>query len=346
MTRSRSQPPETLVADLGGTNLRLALMTRGSDALIQPRSFAVAAFGDFGAAIDEYLRLTGAGRPALAVVAVAGPLEDGAARLTNSGWRVSEADLRSQGFAAARLINDYEALALSLERLGSSDLHPIGSAPLNPASGNLLVIGAGTGLGVGALVREGAAAAVAATEGGHIAFAATDAVEVEILQRLQARFGRVSAERVLSGPGLHNLHQALAEISGALCDPLSPEQIVDRALDGSCALCVATLDRFCSIYGAVAGDLALAFGARGGVYLGGGIAPRIAERLAGGGFRRAFEAKGRFASYVAAIGTAIITHPFAALVGCGRARVERDPMARDPAREPSLIGSPAAKVNA
>jgi glucokinase len=179
-------------------------------------------------------------------------------------------------------------------------------------------MGAGTGFGVAGLARSDRGDVEVAGEGGHGAFAPSDDIEMEILQILNRRFGRTSIERILSGPGLHNLYSALAEIHGA-APVLADEAAVTAAAETGDALANETLDRFCAILGSVAGDLALTFGARGGVYISGGLAPRMADRLAGGGFRSRFEAKGRMSTFMAEIPTTLIQHPYAALVGAARA---------------------------
>jgi glucokinase len=310
-----------LVGDIGGTNARFALVDLASPAprLLDPQGVLCADYPSLEAAIGHYLQgRPTATRPGSAVVAVAGPVVDGAAQLTNGQWEMSDEALRADGFGAARLINDYAALAMSLPRLGKDDLGAVGET-VTPGGGSLAVLGAGTGLGVAALIRDGEQEAVAITEGGHIAFAPGDEIEVEILRQLIAEFGRASLERLLSGPGLVTLRQALGRIRKTQTPPLTPKEITDRAIAGSDPLCVETLDRFCAIYGAAAGDFALSLGAVGGVYLGGGIAPRIIDYLRASQFRARFEAKGRFRSYVAAIPTQVILHPYAALLGAAAA---------------------------
>jgi len=307
-----------LVADIGGTNARLAI-ARISDAgvcLAHPISLRCHDFLRAEDAIDRYLQLAGiAEPPPAAVLAVAGPVEDGMAVSTNGAWRLSEASLKLHGFCSVRLINDYTALALAAPQLRAEDLAQIGPHLIRRSDESVAVLGAGTGFGVSSLARGTGGQAAIATEGGHAAFAPTDEVEIDILRLLGQRFGRVSIERLLSGPGLINLRDVLAQIGGAPADPLSPEEIVTRAVTGRDRLCVDTLDRFCGIYGHVAGDTALMLGARGGVYLGGGIAPGIVDYLRASSFRRRFEAKGRFESYLAAIPTHVIMHPYAALLG-------------------------------
>jgi glucokinase len=173
---------------------------------------------------------------------------------------------------------------------------------------------------VAALVRDGRTEAVLTTEGGHIAYAPTDALEAEIWRLLSLKFGRVSVERVLSGPGLVNLHCAMLELEGHPQDCDSPDSISRLAEEGD-ALALRTIQLFCEIMGSVAGDFALAYGAQGGVCIAGGVAPRLLGYLEKSDFRRRFEAKGRFEGYLRAIPSMVVTQPYAALLGAGRAPV-------------------------
>jgi glucokinase len=312
-----SKPATYLVGDIGGTNCRLALASVDDDALhlSEPSTLKCADFAKAEDAIDHYLSTVD--RPASiagAVIAVAAPINQGQAQFTNMAWRVSERVLAQHGLGKTILINDFKALALSITRLTLRDLITIGPVAAGDPNESIAVIGAGTGFGVGALARGVGGPTAISTEGGHVSFAPGDAVEIEVLRILSRRFGHLSIERILSGPGLVNLYAALAEIRGQAKDQIGSEDIVRLAEAGD-PLCRATLDRFCAIYGAAAGDIALTLGARGGVYLGGGIAPAIAGRLRQGDFRRRFEAKGRFQAYLAAIPTHIITHPYPALLG-------------------------------
>ncbi|MDB5451389.1 MAG: glucokinase, partial [Phenylobacterium sp.] len=198
-----------LVGDVGGTNVRFALadIAGPTPRLFACESFLCADYPELEAAIEHYLRGASAqgARPRAAAIAVAGPVTGGAAALTNGAWRISESALVDAGFPSARVINDYTALALSVRLLGSQDLGPIGDAAEAPADQTVAVLGAGTGLGVSAAVRDGPSETIATTEGGHVAFAPGDEVEIEILRQLTTQFGRVSLERLLSGPGLVSL---------------------------------------------------------------------------------------------------------------------------------------------
>ncbi len=180
----------------------------------------------------------------------------------------------------------------------------------------IVVMGAGTGFGVAGLARGPRGDLAVATEGGHAGFAPSDELEAEVWKRLAARFGRVSIERLLSGPGLYDLYCAMAQIRAVPAD-LPDERAVTEA-GGRDPLAGDVLDRFCEIMGSVAGDLALTFGARGGVFVSGGIAPRLGERLNSGGFRKRFEDKGRLSNYVRDIPTSLVTHPYPAIIGAAR----------------------------
>lgn len=304
-----------LVGDIGGTNARFAIadLTGPAPVLWGVRAYRGADFERPLDAVETYLATVEEG-PSIAVLAVAGPVDAGAARLTNAGWRLSEAELVAWGFGRARLINDFAAQAWALPLLGPGDAADLGGGPADPAA-TLAVLGPGTGFGVAAWVRDGEGReAVLSGEGGHVAFAPCDEVEIEVLRRLSARHGRCSVERILSGPGLLELHRTLAELAGEPGAAARPEQITARALANDPAA-ARTLERFCAILGAVAGDVALAYGARGGVYIAGGIAPTILEFLERSAFRARFEAKGRFAGYLREIPTRVVTREHPALLG-------------------------------
>ena len=306
-----------LVGDIGGTNARFALAEEagGRPVVREPRGYANAEYDGPEAAIDAYLKDTGAPRPSKVILAVAGPVSRGAAHFTNLGWDVSESRLKSVGgFQAARLLNDFAAQALGAPRLAPESLRQLGPDIPAPAAGTLAILGPGTGFGVAGLVRQFGGEVVLATEGGHVAFAPTDDLEIEIWRRFMRGRERVSVERVLSGSGLYELYRALADIEGVAA-ALADQKAVHAAADGGEPLAARTIDRFCRILGSVAGDIALGMGARGGVYVTGGVAEKLADHLAAGGFRERFEAKGRFVDYVNAIPTWLVMDPYAALIG-------------------------------
>lgn len=308
-----------LVGDVGGTNARLALIDTAGH-IRHPRIFPCKDYPSLTEVIDEYINTTaGKKRPPKAVIAVAGPVVDGEIEFTNIDWTVSEVDLLSTfEFEAVDLINDFAAQALACPRLEGPDLRGIG-----PELGRgahdcpLVALGAGTGFGVAALARGERGDIAISTEGGHAGFAPSDEVELEIWRRLNAKFGRVSIERLLSGSGLYEVYRTLADL-GSKVAVLPDEMAVTREGLVGDPLAAAALDRFGGMLGAVAGDLALTYGARGGVYVSGGIAPRMAERLAAGPFRRRFEDKGRLSDYVRSIPTFLVLHPYPAIVGAAR----------------------------
>jgi glucokinase len=252
------------------------------------------------------------------VIAVAGPVLDGEIEFTNLDWQVSEGELLAQfEFEAVRLINDFAAQALACPLLGADSLKILGPSVRGGADCPMVVMGAGTGFGVAGLARSERGDMAVATEGGHAAFAPSDDLEVEVWSQLRARHGRVSIERLLSGRGLFDLYGVIAGLRQSEAT-LSDEKAVYDAASAGDQLATETLDRFCGIMGSVAGDLALSFGARGGVFISGGIAPKMADRLASGQFRARFEDKGRLSAYVKDIPTSLVLHPYPALIGAAR----------------------------
>jgi glucokinase len=313
-----------LVGDIGGTHARFATVDVSASApwrLENRQDFAVE-IPTFEQALQRYVEAAGlAGVPPSAAVAVAGPVTAGQARLTNRDWLISEEALRRFGCHEALLINDFIALAFAVEILGEADLHLLGPDLKGIADEPITILGAGTGFGVSCLARYRNRLVVPmATEGGHIAFAPGDEQEIAVLRQMMRRYGRVSVERILSGPGLEALYQALEEISGRTPAQLSAAQVTTQAVAGDPG-CAAALTMFCAVYGSVAGDLALAHGARGGVYIAGGIALKIETFLAKSAFRSRFESKGRLSPFVRAIPTKIITSGDAALLGSAHAGV-------------------------
>ncbi len=312
------RPGLGLVGDIGGTNARFALVEfDGPDVrLIEPTAYKGEDYGKAEDAIEDYLAKVGVKHPDQAVVAVAGPIEDGQVHMTNLDWTISEDGLRkANGFRAAKLINDFTAQALAAPRLALKDLRQIGSLPTS-AEGDLAILGPGTGFGVAGLVRHHGVEMPLATEGGHVAFAPLDEVEIEVLRLLtrQLNGGRVSVERILSGPGMEDLHVTLGAAEGRKVEALEAKQITQRAIEG-CADSLATVNRFCAVLGSTAGDIALTLGARGGVFIAGGIAPRIIDILEKSPFRQRFEEKGRLSGYTQDIPTHVILHPHTALIG-------------------------------
>jgi glucokinase len=310
-----------LVGDVGGTHARFALVepTETGPWHILQRLDLADRFPTFEDALRSYLERAGITRlPPLAAIAVAGPVVAGTARFTNRGWEISEQALRQVGFERALLINDFAALSLAVDLLNEEHLHTIGPQQKGVEGGTITILGAGTGFGVSCLARFGDRVGVPmATEGGHMSFAPSNSEELAALRLMWEEPGRVSIERLLSGGGLEHLYRTLERLAGRTPSALTAAEISAAALHDD-AGARAALTMFCSIYGAVAGDFALAHGARGGVYIAGGIAEKIEGFLIQSPFRRRFEDKGRLTPYVAAIPTYLIVYPDIALMGAAR----------------------------
>ena len=306
-----------LVGDVGGTNARFALVDSLGH-IRNPRTYPSANYASLSDVIAEYLQTTmGRKHPPRAVIAVAGPVMDGEIEFTNLDWQISEGDLLATfEFEAVKLINDFAAQALACPLLEPEDLRTLGPKLKGADGCPMVILGAGTGFGVAGLARSDRGDMAVAAEGGHAAFAPSDDLEIEVWKRLKAQFGRVSIERLLSGKGLYHLYLAMAELQGVEA-PLKDEREVQEHAPKD-PLADAAVERFCGILGSVAGDLALGFGARGGVFVSGGIAPRLADRLVAGGFRERFEDKGRLRTFLEQIPTSLVLHPYPAILGAAR----------------------------
>lgn len=303
-----------LVADIGGTNARFALVD-SAGRFYAEQTLPCADFPGPGPAIVAYLRLAAAPLPRRAALAVATPIGGDWIQFTNNAWSFSTEAVRQElGLERLVIVNDFTALALALPLLATHERWAIGRGTA-VADAPIGLIGPGTGLGVSGLIRAGQQWIPLQTEGGHVTFSATDEREWAISRVLQRQFGHASLERLLSGPGLVNLYQALAEVEGWTAEGLMPADITARGLTDACPHCRAVLDLFCSALGTAAGNLAITLGARGGVYIGGGIVPRLGEFFARSEFRARFETKGRFSEYLATIPTWVITATNPALRG-------------------------------
>jgi glucokinase len=300
-----------LLGDIGATNARFALASK--DELGQVTSFEVAKYPQFMDALAVFLEESSSPIRS-AVIAVAGPVVEQHAKLTNQAWTINADELERSLGVHVRIINDFQAVALSLPALKRHDLVAIGGGKIVQGAPKA-VLGPGTGLGVACLARSSADPVVITSEGGHATLTGTCDREDRIIQYLRGKFGHVSAERAISGGGLENLYEAIATVDGLFVDPQSAIEITRRALARDCEIAYEALSMFCAFLGSFAGNLALTFGAKGGVYIAGGISPRILNFLAGSEFRSRFESKGRFRSYLEAIPSYVITHPAAAFLG-------------------------------
>ena len=299
-----------LVADIGGTNARFALE-------IAPQQFKfveVLACNDYNTLVDavkEFLRRHDISAVRHAAVAIANPIVGDWVQMTNHHWAFSiETTRQALHLETLLFLNDFTAQALAITRTPSEELLQVGGlAPVEGAP--KAVIGPGTGLGVSGLIPSPAGYVPLAGEGGHTSFPPFDDAEMAVWQYAKQRYGHVSAERFLSGAGLVLIYEALAEREGARRQDLTAAEISERALSGSSPLCRLTLDIFCAMLGTVSSNLALTLGARGGVYLCGGIVPRFIDYFRQSPFRNRFESKGRFDAYLAAIPVYVVLskHP-------------------------------------
>jgi glucokinase len=311
-----------LLGDVGATNARFALL-RSDGSMTAPKSCSVANFPALADAIEAYLTEERGVRPTHGALAVAAPILGDAVSMINHPWSFSIAALRARlGLEGLSVLNDFVANALAIPHLAPSDVAKIGGG--EPAEGaSIGVLGPGSGLGVSGLVRSEGREAAVEGEGGHVTLAPANDRESAVIERLRARFGHVSAERALSGPGLVNLYQALCELSGEAAPALTPVEITSPGRMEADPRARETVTMFCAMLGAVAGDLALTLGARGGVYVAGGIAPKLGPALFGPAFRERFEEKGRLHAYLAATPTYLILRPTPALLGMA-AKLQRD----------------------
>lgn len=308
-----------LLADIGGTNVRFALLEDGSREPQRELDLRCSDFSGLADAVWHYLGTVG--RPSVreAAIDVATAVSGDFVKLTNSPWAFSIEQIQAAlGLERLVVLNDFTALALSLPQLRPEDLTPIGGGVPRPRAA-IGLIGPGTGLGVSGLIACGDHYVPLQGEGGHTAFSPMDEREDAVLGVLRVRYGHVSMERLVSGPGLVTLYEALCSVDRALHRPLSPEQITRAALGGEDARCCEALDLFCAMLGTAAANLAVTLGAFGGIYIGGGIVPKLGTYFAASPFRQRFEHKGRFSGYTAGIPVWVIHATNPALRGLAAA---------------------------
>lgn len=315
---------ELVAVDIGGTHARFAMvqvLADGAIVLGEPATLQTSDHASFQTAWEHFAQLQGAALPPNAAIAVAGPVGGEVIRFTNNPWIIHPALIPEQlGASRFTLVNDFGAVGHAVARAGAEHfLHLAGPDEALPASGTLSIVGPGTGLGVAHVWRDGMGHyRVQATEGGHIDFAPLDAIEDALLARLRQRYRRVSAERVVSGPGIADIYAVLAALEGKAIQQLSDRTLWQRGTSGEDSLAAAAVDRFCLSLGAVAGDIALAQGASG-VVIAGGLGLRIKDTLLQSGFASRLRAKGRFEGLMAALPVKLITHPQPGLFGAAAA---------------------------
>jgi glucokinase len=320
-----------LIADIGGTNARFAVShgpatsTDAADSpkrLVDPRTLPVRDYPDLAAAAAAYLEGHPGQTPAIdeAVIAVATPVDAEVIRFTNSPWSFTRQDLRAAlGVQRLEVINDFAAQAAAIPHLGPEDSLAIGGGEALPGW-PIAVIGPGTGLGAAGLLPGHDGPIVVASEAGHVSFAPHDALELEVLRLLMTRHDHVSNERLISGPGLLTLTRAIAEISGQRFEGETPEAVTRAAAEGSSAFASDALRVFSGLLGGAAGDLALTFGAKGGVFIGGGICGKLGRFFDHVAFRARFEAKGRLGGFLASIPCRLVTNQETGLIGAAAYR--------------------------
>lgn len=304
-----------LVGDIGGTNARFSIVPDAtSDSVLFP-ILQTKTFPTIDAAIAHVIEQAPATRPRSVMLAVAGPVNGEAIPLTNCPWVVRPRDLiATQGFEQVIVLNDFEAQALAVVSLGSEHLKRIGGAEGHP-EGARVVMGPGTGLGVAGLIKSRGVWIPVAGEGGHMDIGPRQGREFEIFPHIEKIEGRIAGEQIMCGRGLVNVYRAVAAVDGVEPKFSDPADITPAALSGSDPQAVEALNLFVTCLGRTAGDLALVFKARGGVYLTGGIAQKIVPALDSGAFRSAFEDKAPHSGWMRDVPVFVMTHPLAALEG-------------------------------
>jgi glucokinase len=312
---------QAIVADIGGTNSRFAIATMGEGSCEISNRWIQASsrFSSLEDALGSYLSTLSPPNIESCCLAVAGPIMGDSVKLTNLGWETSIAAMKREfNFEQFDLINDFSALSYSLPHLDSS-VTSILYEGAGENRGVKTIIGPGTGFGVSSVMPTDNGWQLIDGEGGHISFAPVNALEIEILKVLMGRFARVSLETVICGPGLVNLYNALATIRGENAQELSPKDIASMGNTGSDALCQATLQSFCAILGSAAGDIALLTRPLGGMYLGGGILPKIESFLQASEFLSRFLAKEPMSHVVADVPINLVITDDAAFIGAAAA---------------------------
>lgn len=312
-----------VAADIGGTNARFAIaeIVDGRVASLSRETvLKTASYANLQSAWETFSAQIGHPLPRAAAIAVAAPVQDDVLKLTNNPWTIQVSALWAQlGLDRVAVLNDFEAIGHAVAQLDQAQFSTLcGPDSGLPEAGVISVIGPGTGLGVAQVLRRPGGYDVVSTEGGHVGFAPSDEVEDAILSRLRQRFPHISAERIVSGPGLIHIYEGLAALEGQPAQIGDDKALWASALAGRDSLAAAALERFCLCLGAYAGDIALAQGAAG-VVIAGGLGQRIADVLARSGFGQRFAAKGRFTSMMAAIPVKLINHKQPGLYGAAAA---------------------------
>lgn len=312
--------PARLVADIGGTNSRLALFDPRAGKLRALRTYKNRDYQQFEDIIENWLHTLAEPAPTDCCLAVAAPPTGDQVTMLNIDWSFSSRELAQRfGFARLRCINDFEGNAHALPHLVAGELVTLHNGSAETAPVKLATMGPGTGLGGSTLVFENGLTIACACEPGHMGLAAGTALELELFRALQPAHGEVHAELLVSGPGISRLYQTLAAVLGQEAQAINQEEISSRALSGECDLCITTLNTFCALLGSACGDFVLANGAYGGLYLAGGIIPEMIPFLQASSFQQRFSNKGNMHPQLAAIPLHVITSGTAGLLGAAHA---------------------------
>ena len=312
-----------VTVDIGGTHARFAMAEIAADGAItlgEPATLHTRDHASFQTAWEDFAQQQGGSLPDAVAIAVAGPVGGEVIQFTNNPWIIRPALIPEKlGATRYTVVNDFGAVGHAVARAAPEHfVHLAGPDEALPATGTISVVGPGTGLGAAHIWRGGGGYRVQATEGGHIDFAPLDSIEDALLARLRQRHRRVSVERVVSGPGIVDIYEALAAMEGRAIQPLDDRTLWQLGTSGEDSLAAAAVDRFCLSLGAVAGDIALAQGASG-VVIAGGLGLRIRDTLLKSGFASRFRAKGRFEGLMAGLPVKLITHPQPGLFGAAAA---------------------------
>jgi len=319
MTAQHTFP--ALIADVGGTNARFALES-------EPGQFSAilvlkcADYPTISDAIRAYLHHplsleAGSGSVRKAGIAIANPIVGDVVKMTNHHWSFSIRSVENEfNFQPLLVVNDFTALAMALPHLDDTQKYQVGEGHPVPRAA-IGLVGAGTGLGVSGLIAVPGSDNWSAldSEGGHTTFSPSNQREIDVLQFALKKYSHVSSERLMSGPGIKLIYQALSARAGVVAEEIEIPEITRRGMSGECPVCTETLSTFCEMLGTMASNLAVTLGAKGGIYIGGGIVPRLGKFFNDSGFRQSFVQKGRFADYLNPIPTYVITEPYPAFIG-------------------------------
>lgn len=307
-----------IVADIGGTNARFALVTDkdGDQFIIEHVNILSGSnYAQFTDALEAYIASLNGIKPTSACIAIAGPVDGDLVKMTNLPWSFSKQEIKKQfDLQSFEVINDFAAVAIASSRLTPENLISIKSGTINPTA-NKAVLGAGTGLGVAGLAHNAGAWLPISSEGGHVNMAPATVFEAEVITAAIKRYGHVSAENFLSGPGLVNLYTSICDVQGAAIQSFEPKDVTAKALDNSDEQCRQTLSTFCAFLGTVSGNLTLTYGAKGGVYVAGGIVPRFIDFLRESDFIARFSEKGIMSHYVEDVPVNLIAYEQTAFLG-------------------------------